>query len=135
MEVQEILEAARDTMTVKRVYGEPIERDGMTLIPVARVAGGAGGGGPTEPGSAEARVEGEALEGTGAHRGRAVAGFGMGYGVMASPAGMYIIRGEQVEWKPAVDPQRMVLTLGLVAVPLLFLLRSMLRLFLGRAVA
>ena len=35
MNVQEILEKAQDTVTVKRVYGIPIEKDGLTIIPAA----------------------------------------------------------------------------------------------------
>jgi uncharacterized spore protein YtfJ len=31
-------------MTMKRVFGEPIERGGVTVIPVANVTGGFGGG-------------------------------------------------------------------------------------------
>jgi uncharacterized spore protein YtfJ len=44
MEVQDVIAQARDTLTVKRVYGEPYEKDGVTIIPAARVQGGAGGG-------------------------------------------------------------------------------------------
>jgi len=45
MNPREILEQARDTFTVRRVFGEPIERDGLVLVPVAAVQGGAGAGG------------------------------------------------------------------------------------------
>src|SRR5438270_11062177 len=44
MDAQEILAQAKDTMTVKRVFGEPYEKNGLTLVPVAAVAGGAGAG-------------------------------------------------------------------------------------------
>ncbi len=37
-------------MNVRRVYGEPYEADGITIIPAAAVRGGGGGG---EGGSAE----------------------------------------------------------------------------------
>ena len=37
MNVQELLSQARDVMTVRRVFGEPIEREGVTIIPVANV--------------------------------------------------------------------------------------------------
>ena len=37
MNVQDILAQARDTITVKRVFGDPYERDGMTIIPAACV--------------------------------------------------------------------------------------------------
>ena len=33
MKVDEVLSSARDTFTVKRVYGEPYEKDGLTVIP------------------------------------------------------------------------------------------------------
>jgi len=36
MEVQDVIAQARDTMTVKRVFGEPYEKDGVTIIPAAR---------------------------------------------------------------------------------------------------
>jgi len=45
MEVQGVIAQARDALTVKRVFGEPYEKNGVTMIPVARVQGGAGGGG------------------------------------------------------------------------------------------
>ena len=41
--VDEIISQARDSITVKRVFGEPIEKDQLTIIPVAKVIGGAGG--------------------------------------------------------------------------------------------
>lgn len=45
MQVSEMIDSARDALTVKRVFGEPIEKDGVTIIPAARIGGGAGGGG------------------------------------------------------------------------------------------
>jgi len=48
MNVDEMLAGARDAMTVKRVYGDPIERDGIMVIPAAKVAGGGGGGADQE---------------------------------------------------------------------------------------
>ena len=43
MDLHEVLNHARDAMTVKRVFGDPYEKDGVTVIPVANVMGGAGG--------------------------------------------------------------------------------------------
>jgi uncharacterized spore protein YtfJ len=40
MDVQETISKARDAITVKRVYGDPYERDGVTVIPAAAVGGG-----------------------------------------------------------------------------------------------
>ena len=44
MEVQDVIAQARDALTVKRVFGEPYEKDRVTIIPAARVQGAAGGG-------------------------------------------------------------------------------------------
>lgn len=45
MDYTELLSEVKDAITVKRVYGDPIEKDGMTVIPVASVRGGGGGSG------------------------------------------------------------------------------------------
>ena len=100
MNVDEMLTGARDAMTVKRVYGDPIERDGILVIPAAKVTGGGGGG-------ADAENNG-----------------GGGFGLRATPAGAWIIRDGQVEWEPAVDATR-IATLGMVvAIILLWTVRS-----------
>ena len=44
MDAKEILEQARDALTVRRVFGDPIEKEGVLIVPVARVMGGAGSG-------------------------------------------------------------------------------------------
>jgi uncharacterized spore protein YtfJ len=89
MDVRGILATAQDAMTVKRVYGEPFRKDGVTIIPAARVWGGAGGG----------------LQ---ERRGSMPAGQGGGFGIRAKPAGAYIVRGENVRWVPAVDANQIV---------------------------
>src|SRR5204863_4541540 len=70
MNVQEILAKAQDSVDVKRVYGAPIEKDGLTIIPAASISGGGGGGG-----------------------GPADSGGGVGYGVRARPVGAFVIKG------------------------------------------
>ena len=37
MKLDELLSKANDTITVRRVYGEPYEKDGLTVIPAAVV--------------------------------------------------------------------------------------------------
>jgi uncharacterized spore protein YtfJ len=111
MDPNELMTQARDALTVKRVFGEPYERDGVTLIPAAVVRGGAGGG--QGEGS-----EGEARSGSGA---------GGGFGLVAKPAGVYIIEGNQVRWQPAVDVNRIVLGGQIVAIVALLVLRGVLR--------
>jgi uncharacterized spore protein YtfJ len=96
MKLEQLIAAAKDAATIKRVYGDPYEKDGVTIITAATVAGGAGGGG----GQSERGDEGE----------------GGGFGVNARPAGAYIISGDDVVWRPAVDVNRLVATVGAVAI-------------------
>ena len=114
MEPTEILKQAADTLTVRRVFGEPIERDGVLVVPVARVRGGAGAGGGESRG---ARPEDE-----GAGRGA-----GGGWGAEARPVGVYVIDHGQVRWEPAVDVGRVILGAQVVAVIGLLVLRSIIR--------
>lgn len=96
MKVNEVLSTAKDAITVKRVYAEPYEKDGLTVIPAAVIGGGAGGG----AGHDDKGQEGE----------------GGGFGVSGRPAGAYVIKDGQVSWRPAVDPNRIVAIVGLVVV-------------------
>jgi uncharacterized spore protein YtfJ len=61
---------------------DPVEREGVTIVPAAAVGGGGGGGGDAE--------------GNG----------GGGFGVKARPVGAWVIRGDEVAWRPAVDVNR-----------------------------
>lgn len=97
MDVNEVIDRARDSITVKRVYGEAIQQDGVTVIPAALVAGGGGGGEGSAP--QQAGVEGEAMTGSGS---------GSGFGLKARPAGAFVIREGNVTWVPAVDVNRIV---------------------------
>ena len=96
MKVEELLTKARDNLSVSTVFAPPIERDGVTVIPAARVAGGSGGG----TGSDQNGQEGE----------------GGGFGVMAKPAGVYVIEGDKVSWQPALDPNRIITAAAAVIV-------------------
>jgi len=104
----ETIERAKDTMTARRVFGEPLEKDGVTIIPAARVQGGAGGGG------------GEGPEGQGS-------GMGSGFGVSARPAGAFVIKGEDVQWRPAIDVNKVILGGQLVAIAALLLAGAVVR--------
>jgi uncharacterized spore protein YtfJ len=112
MQAQEIIEQARDVLSVRRVFGDPIERDGLVVVPVAIVRGGAGGG------SGEGQATSESPGGTGG---------GAGWGASARPAGVYVISGGDVRWQPAVDVNRIVLGGQLVAIVALLALRSILK--------
>lgn len=100
-DAQRVIQGTHDALTVRRVFGDPIERDDVVVIPAARVRGGGGGGGGSDPNGG-----GE--------------GGGAGFGISASPAGAFVIRGDEVEWRPAVDRERLILaTLGFAAITVL----------------
>ena len=108
MQVQDVIDQARDTLTVKRVFGEPYEKDGVTVIPAARVRGGAGGGTGEDPNG----------------QGR---GSGSGFGVTARPVGAFIIRDGDLKWRPAVDVNRIVLGGQVVVVVALLTARAIVK--------
>ncbi len=105
--LEELMAGARESLTVKRVYGEPYEKNGVTLIPAAAVRGGVGGG------------EGEGAAGEG--------GGGGGYGVIARPVGAYQIKGDEVTWIPAADTTRVIIFSEVVAIVALLVFRSILK--------
>jgi uncharacterized spore protein YtfJ len=98
MDVNEVIDRARDAFNVRRVFGEPIHQGAVTLVPAARVSGGGGGGG----GEGTAPEGAEKASGTGK-------GFGSGFGLRARPAGAFVLRDGKVRWQPAVDVNRIIL--------------------------
>lgn len=92
--VEQLMSTARDLLSVRRVFGDPIDHNGVRVIPAARVRGGGGGGGG-------GTSNGET--------GRDDSGGGGGFGMIASPAGALVIKGDQVTWRPAANPERIAL--------------------------
>ncbi|GLX01914.1 hypothetical protein Misp02_60000 [Microtetraspora sp. NBRC 16547] len=110
MDIIEMIEQAQDKPTVKRVFGEPIVQEGITVIPVARVAGGGGGG----SGRQEGDNPGE--------------GVGAGFGLGAAPAGVFVIKDGTVRWQPVVDVNKLVIGCQIVMVVALLTVRTIARL-------
>jgi len=81
----EVLDQVRSSVEAKRVYGEPVHEDGVTIIPAAAVRGG-GGGGTDEEGSG-----------------------GGGFGIAGRPTGAWVVKDGDVTWKPAVDATKVML--------------------------
>jgi uncharacterized spore protein YtfJ len=90
MEPVDLLAQLASDITVHRVFGEPYERDGVTIIPAAAVRGG-GAGRSERPEKAD-RKEG-----------------GGGLGLVARPVGAYVISDGKVRWEPAFDLNRAIL--------------------------
>ena len=100
MKVDELIAKTKDSLEARKVYAEPYEKDGVTVIAAATLSGGAGGG----TGKDEKGQEGE----------------GGGFGLNAKPTGAYVIKDGNVRWEPAVDVNRLVTTAGAVAIAALF---------------
>jgi uncharacterized spore protein YtfJ len=101
------LDAVRDVLTVKRVFGAAYEAHGTTVIPVAAVRGGGGGGGGEDD--------------------KENVGGGAGLGVIARPVGVFVVDAQGVRWEPAVDVTRIVLWGQVVAVAAILVLRRLVR--------
>jgi uncharacterized spore protein YtfJ len=80
--IERIAEQVQIHANAKQVYGEPVERDGTTIIPVARVQWGFGGGG--------------------IGRGAVERGGGGG-GARAYPSGFIELRGGKAEFRAIHD--------------------------------
>lgn len=100
MKIDELIASVKNSVEARKVYAEPYEKNGVTVIAAASISGGTGGG----SGRDEKGQEGE----------------GGGFGIAAKPTGAYVIKGDDVRWVPAVDVNRLVATLGAVAVAAIF---------------
>jgi uncharacterized spore protein YtfJ len=99
--------------SVTAVFGEPVERGGLTVIPVASVRWGFGGGGGTSGGEEEA------------------GGSGGGGGVAADPSGYIEIRDGEATFRrigPAYPSAPFILAVGLAAA---FVIRAISRIARG----
>lgn len=104
-----ILDRLRELVGVDHVFGEPVERNGATVIPAAKIRTGGGGGGGGG-GDDEAMGSGE----------------GGGFGVIAKPVGAFVIGADgDVRWEASIDVNQVVTTAAVVLVLLgLFMRRG-----------
>lgn len=107
MKLDELVSSTREALTVRRIYAEPFERDGLAVIAAASVRGGAGGG----SGHDEKGQEGE----------------GGGFGMTGRPAGAYVVQEGKVKWLPAVDPNRLFMMVGMAVIAYLLMRPRMAR--------
>jgi len=107
MDPQAVLAAAQDAMVARRVFGEPIVTTSATILPVAVISGGGGGGAKGDGG-------------------------GVGFGLSARAAGVFVIQDGHASWRPAVDVNRVILGGQLVAVTALLMLAPVLGVWLSR---
>lgn len=107
-DMQDLATRIREVIGASKVFGEPIEHNGVTVIPVAKVAGGGGGGSGSDPEKGQ--------------------GFGGGLGWGSRPTGVYVLRDGEVSWRPAVDVNQVVVAAAAVMITALLTLRALVRL-------
>ena len=94
-----LTQAASDTLTVRRVFGEAYVQGGTTIIPVARVWGvtgsGAGGGSGASPQPGDGTGEGH--------------GGGGWFGTHVRAVGVFVVDESGAHWRPALDLNRVIL--------------------------
>ncbi|MGQ0774112.1 MAG: spore germination protein GerW family protein [Pseudonocardiales bacterium] len=102
--MQDMITRIREVIGASKVFGEPVQQDGVTVIPVTKVIGGGGGGGGSDAEKSQ--------------------GFGGGMGWGSRPTGVYVLRDGEVAWKPAVDVNQAIVAGSVVATIALFTLRA-----------
>src|SRR5437762_857794 len=85
--LERLAEKIGATASAKTVYGDPVEHDGVTIVPVAKVRYGFGGGS-----GKKSHKEGE----------------GGGGGLQASPMGYIEMKDGETQFRPIRDPMSMV---------------------------
>jgi uncharacterized spore protein YtfJ len=108
--VDELLERIGQTVgdkaKVSTVFGDPVEREGVTVIPVAKARFGFGGGG-----------------GSGAREGQEGSGGGGGGGAYVSPVGYIEVRAAGAEFKRIQSPMDMLAFVAAASLAVLALKR------------
>src|SRR5712671_11936 len=104
MRVMDVVNEAKNAMRASEVFGTPYEKNGITIIPAAKIAGGAGGGGDQDPQAG-----------------------GAGFGVSSRPVGAFVIKDGNVRWEPAIDVNRVILMAQLVAIVALLTVRTIVK--------
>jgi len=102
MRVMDVVNETKTAMRASEVFGTPYEKNGVTIIPAARIAGGAGGGGDQQEPQAG----------------------GVGFGVSSRPVGAFVIKGGEVSWQPSLDLNRVILMGQVVAIVALLTVRA-----------
>jgi len=110
--VLDVIQQSLHQAAAGTVFGEPISRGDITIIPVARISGrGGGGGGGGGP-------DGEHAGGSGS---------GSGLKLSAEPAGVFVVDGGRVQWRPSGDVNKMIVGGQLVAIAALLTVRALVR--------
>ncbi len=135
-DVSETLESVKsdvlDRLSAKTSYGEPVVRDGVTVIPVARVMLGYGAGGGV----------GESRHGENGEDAPSAVGSGGAGGGVVQPVGFIEVTQAGARWQPLEPPASEMVLRGLAIAAVLmpfggrrFLFGRLLALVIGQAIA
>ena len=119
MDTSEFLDQISAHVRDNHVFGQPYERDGVTVIPAAVLYAGGGGGGNS------------AGQGEGQPQPAGAQGLGGGLGLVARPVGAFVIKDGEVRWQPALDLTRVIAGGQVLSVVALLTLRRLIKV-LGR---
>ena len=106
----DLLRQALGAASTRTVFGDPITRGDVTVIPVAQVmvsgigGGGGGGAGLNEGGGA-----------------------GSGFVATAKPIGVYVLDDRGAQWRPTIDLNKVIIGGQLVGVAALLVARALIR--------
>jgi uncharacterized spore protein YtfJ len=115
-QVKNVVDGVRDSFTVSRVFGEPISKDGVMIVPATRIAGGGGGG---SDGSHDRSAVDSGPDVAG--------GLGMGFGGVSKPAGAFVFKDGDVRWVPIVNRDLVAILRAAILVLALLTARSIVR--------
>jgi uncharacterized spore protein YtfJ len=93
-----LIESLGGAASAQAVFGTPVEKDGVTVVPVARVRYGVGGGGGRGPGRGKGKGD-DTGEGD-------QTGYGHGGGVQAGPVGFIELHDGRAAYTRIADPAR-----------------------------
>jgi uncharacterized spore protein YtfJ len=113
--LERLAEKLGGTARASTVFGEPVERDGVTVIPVAKARWGFGGG----SGTGRSRRGGEPETGSGT---------GGGGGLTISPAGYIEVKGGTSRFHAIREPMALAPLVIVAGVTAVLLLRGLTRL-------
>lgn len=99
--LESIVDQIKEHANTETIYGEPIEREGKTVIPVAKIAYGFGGGYGSESRNSE---DGGGNGGEGG---------GIGGGVNAKPAGVVEITDDETRFVKFTNVKKLAAIAGL----------------------
>lgn len=108
--IEDLARKIQERFSVRTVYGDPITANGITIVPVARVAFGFGGGGGSGRGGSP-EGDGGSAEGAFGEGG----GGGGGGGGVVRPVGYIEITDGSSRWVPLERPRSEQLLRALVA--------------------